>query len=298
MDQGQDEEVRAIAPPTVGVAAVREAGGSLAGDLRGLRVVWHRELLRFFRNRIRMLTSLVQPVLLLFVLGSGLRRLLPGSAAGIDYRTFLFPGVLAMTVLSTALPSAASIVWDREFGFLREMLVAPVRRSALVIGKCLGGTTVATFQGTIILALAGMVHVPYSPGLLAKLFGMMALTAFTLTTFGTMVASRMTRVESLRAVMQLFVLPMVFLSGAVFPLDRLPRWLALLTTVNPLSYAVDAMRQTIFARVAVPSHARTVLDAGLSWNGWRLPVSLELAIIAALAAVMLWVAVIQFSRAE
>ncbi|MDQ6910580.1 MAG: ABC transporter permease, partial [Actinomycetota bacterium] len=175
---------------------MREASGRLADDWRGVKVVWRRELIRFGRNRTRIITSLAQPVLFLFVLGSGLSPILPGGNRSVDYRTFMFPGVLAMTVLFTAMFSAVSIVWDREFGFLREMLVAPVRRSALIIGKCLGGATVATLQGTILLALAGFVHVPYSPALLLVLIVEMALTAMMLTAIGVMIASRLETIES------------------------------------------------------------------------------------------------------
>ena len=280
------------------VAAVRDAGGTLADDLRAVRVIWRRELIRFFRNRIRIVTSLAQPVLFLFVLGTGLSPIVGGGAKGVDFRTFMFPGVLAMTVLFTSIFSAVSIVWDREFGFLREMLVAPVRRSALVVGKVLGGATVATVQGAIMLALAGLVHVPYSPGLLLALLGVMALTALVLTACGTLVASRMTQVESFQVVMQFFVLPMFFLSGAVFPLDRLPRWLAVLTRVDPLTYCVDPMRRVIFDHVHAPPHLVHTLNPGTTWWGWRVPTALELAAVSVLGIVVLLVAVVQFSKPE
>src|SRR4051794_34637565 len=146
------------APATV--IGVRDVGGSVADDVRAVRMIWKRELIRFGRNRTRMITALAQPVIYLFILGTGLSQLIPGNS-GIDYRTFMFPGVLAMTVLFTAIFSALSIVWDREFGFLREMLVAPVRRSALVLGKCLGGATVATLQGSVMLVFMAFVHIPY-----------------------------------------------------------------------------------------------------------------------------------------
>ncbi|MHB1716548.1 MAG: ABC transporter permease, partial [Acidimicrobiales bacterium] len=119
--------------PAASVVGVRVAGGTLNDDLRAIRVVWKRELIRFSRNRIRIVTSLVQPILFLFVLGTGLSPILSGSDH-FNFRTFMFPGVIGMTVLFTAIFSAISIVWDREFGFLREMLVAPVHRSALVLG--------------------------------------------------------------------------------------------------------------------------------------------------------------------
>ena len=210
----------------------------------------------------------------------------------------MFPGVVAMTVLFTAIFSAMSIVWDREFGFLREMLVAPVRRSALVIGKCLGGATVATTQGTIMLALAGLVHVPYSAPLLLVLVAEMALVAVAITCLGTLIASRMAQVESFMVVMQFLVLPMFFLSGAVFPLSRLPHWLSWLTKVDPLSYAVDPMRRAIFDHVSAPAAVAHTLNPGMTWGGWRLPTSLELGMIGFLGAVLLGVAVFQFSRPE
>ena len=162
------------------IGEVRTAGGDLRSDCRAAGVVWKRELLRFFRNRLRLVTSLVQPIFFLLVLGTGFASLAP-SGGGVNFKTFMFPGILAMTVLFTALFSAISIVWDREFGFLREMLVAPVHRGAIVVGKCAGGATTAVIQGAIMLLLAGLVGVPYSPVLLLTLLAEMILLAFALT---------------------------------------------------------------------------------------------------------------------
>jgi ABC-2 type transport system permease protein len=282
---------------TVDVAPSRIAAGTIREDVRAALIVWRRELIRFGRNKTRIITSLVQPILFLFVLGTGLSPII-GGATGFDFRTFMFPGVLAMTVLFTSIFSSVSIVWDREFGFLREMLVAPVRRGALVAGKALGGATVATIQGAIMLVLAGLVHIPYTPVLLLILVSEMALTSLTLTAFGVLLASRMQQVETFQVVMQFFVLPMFFLSGAVFPLSRLPRWLAALTKIDPLSYAVDPMRRAIFGQVHVPAAVGHALSPGMTWNGWRLPTAVELAMVALLTIVALVVAVVQFSRAE
>ena len=287
-----------MAASTTEVAPVREAGGRLADDLRAIRVVWRRELIRFVRNRPRIVTALVQPVLFLLVLGSGLARMIPNAGAGVDFRTFMFPGVLAMTVLFTSIFSAVSIVWDREFGFMREMLVAPVRRGALVVGKCLGGATVATIQGTIMLLLAGLVHVPYNPELLGLLVVEMALAALALTAVGTLIASRIARIESFQVVIQFLVLPMFFLSGALFPLTNLPRWLTALTLVDPLSYAVDPMRRAVFAHVAAPPALINLLGHGISWGGWLLPTVAELGLVALLAALALALAGVRFSRTE
>jgi ABC-2 type transport system permease protein len=163
----------------------------LRQDLRAINIVWRRELIRFRSDRLRAVTSHVQLVLVLFVLGTGLSSLASkGLPPGVDFKTFIYPGVLCMSVLFTAIFSAGSIVWDREFGFLREMLVAPVSRSAIVIGKCLGGAAVSTFQGIIILALAGLAGVPYNPVLLLTVIEELLLLSFTLTAFGVMMAAR------------------------------------------------------------------------------------------------------------
>jgi len=285
--------------PSTAPPAVRVAGGTLSDDIRAVKMVWKRELIRFARNRIRIFTSLMQPLLFLFVLGSGLSGLTKASIPHFKYTTFMFPGVLSMAVLFTAIFSAISIVWDREFGFMREMLVAPVSRSAIVIGKCLGGATVATFQGLVMLALAGLVGVPYNPELIAVLVLELLLVAIALTSFGTMAASRMQQVESFQVIMQFFVLPMMFLSGAVFPLSGLPIWLKVLTIVDPLTYGVDPMRRAVFSHLHHVSAATLhTLSPGVHWDGWRVPTLLELAIVAAMSAVMLGVAIWQFTRPE
>jgi ABC-2 type transport system permease protein len=286
-----------VAVETLDVVPVTEARGSWRDAVRAIRVVWKRELIRWSRNRTRIFTTLVQPVLFLFVLGSGLASLLPKQGGGLDFRTFMFPGVLAMVVLFTSIFSAVSIVWDREFGFMREMMVAPVPRGSLVIGKCLGGATVATVQGTILLGLAGLVHVPYSPVLILTLLGEMALTAFTLTSFGVFAASRMQQVESFQVVMQLFVFPMFFLSGAVFPLTDLPRWLDILTKIDPLTYAVDAIRRAILSHVALGPGSSN-LTHHLTWGHWVLPTGFELGVVAAVGVLLIGGAIVQFSRAE
>jgi ABC-2 type transport system permease protein len=279
------------------VVPVRPNAGGIRADARAVRVVWRRELLRYVRNRLRMVTSLVQPVLFLLVLGTGLSSLVPASGS-VNFKTFMFPGILAMTVLFTALFSAISIVWDREFGFLREMLVAPVRRGAIVVGKSAGGATTAVIQGTLMLLLAGLVGVPYSPALLLTLLAEMVLLAFALTSFGVLVASRMEQIESFQAVINFLVMPMFFLAGAIFPLAGLPRWLAVLTKLDPLAYAVDPMRRAVFAHVSASAALQHRLNPGITWAGWRLPIALELGLTAAGAVAVLLLAIWQFNRVE
>jgi ABC-2 type transport system permease protein len=272
---------------------------SLRADLRAVSIVWRRELIRFRTDRLRAITALVQPVLFLFVLGTGLSRLASrGMPPGVDFRTFIYPGVLAMSVLFTAIFSAASVVWDREFGFLREMLVAPVRRWAIVIGKCLGGATVATFQGIVFLALAGVAHVPYDPVLLLTLVGELLLLSFTLTAFGVMMAARIKQIQAFMALTQMFVMPLFFLSGALYPLSGLPGWLTVLTRVDPLTYIVDPMRQAVFGHLTLTPLALRSLSPGVTWGGFVVPLALSLAIVAAMGLAMLAIAIAEFGKSE
>jgi len=284
-----------VPPPTV---EVRVPPRSWRSEVRAVKIVWRRELIRFQKDRMRIVTSLVQPLLFLFVLGSGLQQLSAASTHGVDLKTFIYPGVLCISVMFTGMFSAASIVWDREFGFLREMMVAPIRRSSIVIGKCLGGATVAGFQGLIVIALAGLVHVPYDPLLLLGVFVLQLLLAFTITAFGVMVAIRIKQMQSFMGVMQMVVMPMFFLSGALYPVAGLPAWLAVLNRVDPLTYAVDPMRRLVFNHLDISPAARLALDPGVTWWGWRLPALLEAAVIFALSLVMLGIAVWEFNATE
>jgi ABC-2 type transport system permease protein len=271
---------------------------SFASELRAIKIVWRRELIRFRSDKLRIVTSLVQPLLFLFVLGSGLQRLSSAGTHGVDLKTFIYPGILCISVMFTAMFSAASIVWDREFGFLREMMVAPIRRSSIVIGKCLGGASVAAFQGVIVICLAGLVHVPYAPLLIIEIFVLQLLLAFTITAFGVMIAVRIKQMQSFMGVMQMIVMPMFFISGALFPASGLPGWLTVLNRIDPLTYAVDPMRRVVFDHLSISPAARHVLDPGVTWWGWHVPTLLEAAVIVALGLAMLGVAIWEFSTTE
>ncbi|MCU1461807.1 MAG: type transporter [Acidimicrobiales bacterium] len=280
------------------VAKIRLPEGGAAQDLRAVKVVWQREMIRFSQDRIRIVTALVQPILYVFVLGTGLSSLTKGATGDVSLRTFMFPGVLALSVLFTAMFSAVSIVWDREFGFLREMLVAPVRRSAIILGKCLGGATVAAIQGLIVLALAGLVSVPYSPIMLATLAVEMLLLGFTVTAFGLVIAARIKQMQAMMGLMQMILMPLMFLSGVLYPLAGLPRWLNVLVHINPITYAVHPLRLVVFAHIHASATAVARLNPPLTWWGWPVPTLVQLAVVAATGMVFLWVAVLEFDRAD
>lgn len=276
---------------------VNVPAGGWRADLRGIKVVWQRELIRFWRDRLRIVTSLFQPLIFLFVLGGGLAQIASGGTEGVDLRTFMFPGALAMAVLFTAMFSAASVVWDREYGFLREMLVAPVRRGSIVLGKCFGGATVASFQGILVMALAPLVGVPYAPAMIVEVLALQLLLAFMITAFGVMAAVRITQMQAFMALMQMIVMPLLFLSGALFPLTGLPRWLAVLNRLDPLTYAVDPIRHAVFAQISLTPAARAALLPGVTWFGWHVPIAVEVLVVVVFAIAMLQIAMIQFRRA-
>jgi ABC-2 type transport system permease protein len=298
MSATPDTGVVTSAATTPAVVRVHVPPRSFRSELRAMKIVWRRELIRFMNDRMRIVTALVQPLLFLFVLGSGLQQLSSAGTHGVNLKTFIYPGILCIAVMFTAMFSAASIVWDREFGFLREMMVAPVRRSSIVIGKVLGGATVASFQGVILILLAGAVDVPYDPLLLLGIFGLQLLLAFTITAFGVMVAVRIRQIQSFMGLMQMVVMPMFFISGALFPVAGLPAWLAVLNRIDPLTYAVDPMRRLVFNHLDISPAARAALDPGVTWWGWRVPTLLEVALVFLMGFAMLAIAIWEFSTSE
>jgi ABC-2 type transport system permease protein len=280
------------------VVAVRVPERTWRSEARAVKTVWRRDLIRFAGNRAQVMTWLIQPLLFLFVLGSGLQSLSAASTGGVDLKTFMFPGVLCVAVLFTAMVSAASLVWDRELGFLREMMVAPVSRTSIVVGKCLGGATIAASQGVIVLALAGLVDVPYDPLLILGAFELLVLLAFTVSAFGVLVAVTIKQAQTFTWVMQMAVFPMFFLSGALYPVAGLPAWLEVLNRINPLTYAVDPMRHLVFSHLDVSETARRTLDPGVTWWSWHLPPAFEAGMVLLLGLAMMGVAIWQFSRTE
>jgi ABC-2 type transport system permease protein len=297
--QVTDTTSAAEATPLAEAIRVSVPERGLGHDLRAVGIVWRRELIRFRGDRLRAVTSLIQPVLFLFVLGTGLGSLAGHSLPpGVSFKTFIYPGVLAMSVLFTAIFSAASIVWDREFGFLREILVAPVSRASIVIGKCLGGATIATFQGVIFLILAGFAHVPYNPVLILTLIGELLLLAFTLTAFGVMMAARIKQFQAFMAVTQMLMMPLFFLSGALYPLSGLPAWLSVLTRIDPLTYIVGPMRHAVFSHLAMPALFSAHLSPAITWDGWAVPTGLSIGLVAIMGVSMMAIAIVEFSKTE
>lgn len=214
-------------------------------DLRKIYALWYREVLRYWREKSRILSSLILPLLWLVIFGSGLRGLqLPGT---LTYQTYIFPGILGMTLLFTSVFSGVSVIWDREFGFLKEILVAPVSRPTIVVGKALGSGTSALIQGALLLPLSYLVGVHLSPISFLLLLPIMVLIAIGLVSVGLLIASLMTSMEGFNFIMSLVIMPMFFTSGALFPLTSAPAWLRYLSYINPLTYGVDMLRWATFS---------------------------------------------------
>lgn len=289
------------APKTKTATAARAAApiDTTAASLRAVYIIWYRDLLRYWRDRWRVVASLAQPLLFLVVFGSGLSSSLGGGAfgtrGGFTYIQFMYPGIIGMSILFTAIFGAMSIVWDREFGFLKEVLVAPIDRWAVAIGKALGGTTQAMIQGLILLVLAPFVGVKLSLLTILLMIPLSAVLAFGLASFGVMLASMMKSMQGFQVVMNFLMMPMFFLSGALFPLQGLPTWMTWITRIDPASYGIDPLRRVVLSN----SGQSAMVDRfAMTIGGHVLPIGLEVGIMFAFGAVLLGVAVVMFQRRD
>jgi len=213
--------------------------------MSAIYVLWIRQLKRHFRSKSRMLGSIAQPLLYLVALGMGFGPIYQKAGGG-SYIQFLAPGIISMSILFTAIFSGIEIIWDRQFGFLKETLVAPVPRLEIMIGRTLGGATVATLQGIIVFFIACLIGFrPVNLALLPLSFVFMFLIAILFTAFGTTIASVLEDMQGFQLIMNFLVMPLYFLSGALFPLDGLPKTMGFIASIDPLSYGVDGLRGTL-----------------------------------------------------
>ncbi len=269
-----------------------------ASFLRVVRVIWMREVLIYFRDRARVVSALVMPILMLVIFGEGLGNSIGGLAPGLNYRQFVFPGMVAMTVLMASVFSGISIIWDREFGFLREILVSPVSRTAIGVGKVAGGATIAMFQGAVMFIFAPILGVHLSPLVVVQLLAVMALMALTMTSAGIALGTRLKSVESFQMVSQMTIMPTMFLSGIFFPVNNVPGWMEVLVKVNPVTYAVAPVRAIALGKQleGAPGGAAAVINVQLL--GYTLTTLESLAILAVFGLAILSVAVRSFQRRD
>ncbi|MFH2109141.1 MAG: ABC transporter permease, partial [Patescibacteria group bacterium] len=204
--------------------------------------LWLRQIKRYARSRSRIIGALGQPVLFMVALGFGFGPVFAKAGAG-NYLQFLVPGVISQSVLFTSLFSGIEVIWDKQFGFLKETLVAPVSRLEIIIGRTLGGATVATFQGLLVFIIALLIGFKVSNWLMLPLaLVFIFLIALTFTALGTAIASKLEDMQGFQLIMNFLVMPMFFLSGALFPLNNLPKAVDVITRINPLTYGVDGLR--------------------------------------------------------
>ncbi|SDQ21321.1 ABC transporter permease [Actinopolyspora saharensis] len=264
-------------------------------ELRSVLALWRRELVRTLRNRVQLFFTLLSPLLFLVVIGTGVDTI-AARAGGTDmYLTFLFPGILVFAVQATSISAGLSLVRDRESGLLRGMLVAPVHRASLVVGKCLGGATAAAAQGALLLSLAGFVGLSYHPGVLVLLFLVLTLISVSITAVGALGAVTVRRAETFQSMVAVMLMPMYLLSGAMFSVRMLPDWLAPLVLLNPLTYAVDALRRTA---VLGADAGGSAMSDFVRWGEWVPPVGLEIAAMCVLSVAALALATRRFARGE
>jgi ABC-2 type transport system permease protein len=285
-EQGSAEAAAAVVAPRVGSSRVAMALGAVG-------IIWKREMLRWWRDKARIISSTAFPLVFLLVFGSGLSgamgSLIGGGAQAIDFQQFIFPGIIAMSVFFAALFNAVSLVYDREFGILKEVLVAPVSRAAVAFGKTLGGATVATLQGTVVFVFAPLVGIRLSPLLVLQLWPIMFLGAFALASMGVAMAARTRSIESFQMINQFVMFPLIFLSGIFFPLQGLPAWMSVLVRLNPVSYAVDPLRRLILEAQGLPdAMVDRLSESGLalSIGGQEVSVALGIVIITSFGIVM------------
>ena len=260
-------------------------------NLRGIYTIWYRDILRFWHDRLRLIGSVTFPLLFLFVFGSGLGARMGTLGPGVDFTQFIFPGIIGMTVLMSSFMAGVSVVWDREFGFLKEVLVAPISRASVAMGKTLGAATIALLQGIIILLFAPLIGVSLSIWTVLALLPLMFLLAVSLGSLGILLATRIRSMEAFQAVMQMLMFPMVFLSGAFFPLQGLPAWMNILVKINPATYGIAPIRQVMLGTASLPASSISLFGHTLSmWN--------DITILAVFGAAMILLAMWSFGNQE
>lgn len=218
---------------------------SAEDHLAKVYAIWLREFKVFLRERSRLVASTFTPILWLFAIGAGIGAANPSTIPGIDYQLFIFPGIVSMSIIFSSVFYGSYIIWDRKFDFLKSVMVAPVSRSSVFVGKTLGGMTNSLIQCAILLAIGAAIGIGYTPLSLLQAVAIILLMSFGLTSLGLALGSYMYSLEGFQMIVSFVVFPLFFLSGALFPLDNLPAWLSVLTTADPATYGVDALRNSL-----------------------------------------------------
>lgn len=223
-------------------------------EIRGIYTLWLREVKRYLRDRTRIISSFVQPLLWLAIFGSGI-RFSATQIGNLTTQQFIFPGIIGQTLLFTSMFMGISVIWDREFGFLKEILVAPVSHFSVFLGKMIGDSTDAVIQGVIVFVLGFLLGIALNPLMFLQTLPLMILITFGLVSIGLTVASFIESLESFGVIQSFINLPLFFLSGAIFPIGAgVPTWLRIASSFNPLTYGVDALRTLVLGNKWQPLH--------------------------------------------
>ena len=275
--------------------------------MEAIVAIWQRDVLKFFRDRARLLGSFAMPFMFLVIFGSGISGAIssmfstPGTSTALesfDYVSYMFPGIIAMTVFTTAIFSALSVVQDKEDGYMKEILVSPVSRTKVAIGKILGGSTVASMQGLLMLVFVPFIGVNLTLGILVRLIPAIFLVAFTLSSIGLLFASTLKSAEGFQAVVQVIVFPMLFLSGAFFPLNGMPEWMNVLVKVNPLTYGVDLFKKIVLDVGGMAPELREAFGLNFAVMGHTVTIYDDILLIGGLAVVFVLLATMFFRKSE
>ena len=251
-------------------------------ELRGFYTLWLREVKRYLRDRTRIVSSFVQPLLWLVIFGIGIGASLRAAPVGLTYQQLIFPGIIGQTLLFTSMFMGISVIWDKEFGFMKEILVAPVSRISIFLGKMVGDSTDALIQGVIVIFLGLLLGIGLDPITFLACLPVMLLITFGLVSIGLTIASFMGSLESFGAIQSFINLPLFFLSGALFQIQSLPDWMQAVSKLNPLTYGVDALRTVIL---------------GGAWQAYQLqPLIIDLAAIGFFDIIMIAIGTWAFGK--
>jgi len=275
----------------------------MADIIRAIWVVSYRELLRFFTERTRMFSSIFMPLVFLAIFGAGFNNIIGNLVPGVNFIKFVYPGIIAQTVLQSSIFSGMSIVWDREFGFLKEILVAPLGRSGIVLGKVFGAAVTALMQSIIMLVLAPFLHISLTPLVIIQLLPVLVLISISLSGLGVLIASRMRSQQGFQMIIQVIVFPLMFLSGIFFPVNNVPAWMMVISKVNPVTYGVDAVRQILLGKElaalsAVSSQSQASSPIGVSVFGHTMTTAQDILVIVGIGAILLSLAIWAFNKQD
>ncbi|MFG6117373.1 ABC transporter permease [Halobacillus sp. MO56] len=274
--------------------------------MEGIIAIWQRDLTKFFRDRARLFGSFTMPILFLLIFGGGMSGTMetmmtgsmPAGAEDFNYVEFVFPGIVAMTLLMTSIFSAMSVIEDKDFGYMKEILVSPISRVSIAIGKMLGAATIATIQGVILFLLIPFLGLSYTITALVQVIPFMFLLGCALSGLGLLFASFIRSTQGFQLTVQVLVMPMIFLSGALFPVNNMPPWMDFIVKVNPVTYGVDVMKKIMIDIESMPSPVLDAMGLNLTVFGQQVTMFAEVMFILGFAVVLVLLATLSFKRAN